>query len=273
MLQTKNDQLLLRMMDPKMFVSSLASWTSDCRYPSSSGSSPVFNSRSQYPLSFASLRHILILIRKSFKDTEGNELGYFDSEPVATSVYVPLPRSSVDILSLDTGEVLPGKPFTVTAVVVNTGSVKIEDLEILICSGGNEFSIDHPTQYIGAIEPGETATVTFECNAMKLMGRNLAACGNPQQARAYKLDLRRGLKGLSNRGYHFDLVFLDPPYGRGLSQRCLEQLGTGKLLNPAATVVCEHAIDENLTSTYGCLQHQTRRNYGTTAVSFYRRGE
>ena len=109
--------------------------------------------------------------------------------------------------------------------------------------------------------------------AIRLMGRNLAACGNPQEAKAYKLDLRRGLKGLSNRGYRFDLVFLDPPYGKGLSQRCLEQLGTGKLLNPTATVVCEHAIDENLTSTYGCLQHQSKRNYGTTAVSFYRRGE
>jgi len=109
--------------------------------------------------------------------------------------------------------------------------------------------------------------------AIRLIGRNLAACGNPENARVYKLDLRRGLKGLSNQAYSFDLVFLDPPYGRGLTQRCLEQLGTGKLLNAAATVVSEHAIDENLTSTYGCLHRQTMRVYGTTGVSFYSRGE
>jgi len=109
--------------------------------------------------------------------------------------------------------------------------------------------------------------------AIRLIGRNLAACGNPENARVYKLDLRRGLKSLINKNYSFDLVFLDPPYGRGLTQRCLEQLGTGKLLNPAATVVSEHAIDENLTSTYGCLHRETMRVYGTTGVSFYSRGE
>jgi 16S rRNA (guanine966-N2)-methyltransferase len=109
--------------------------------------------------------------------------------------------------------------------------------------------------------------------AIRLIGRNLAACGNPESARVYKLDLRRGLKGLINKDYSFDLVFLDPPYGRGLTQRCLEQLGTGKLLNPAATVVSEHAIDENLTSNYGCLHRETMRVYGTTGVSFYLRGE
>jgi len=109
--------------------------------------------------------------------------------------------------------------------------------------------------------------------AIRLIGRNLAACGNPEHARVYKLDLRRGLKGLINQDYNFDLVFLDPPYGRGLTQHCLKQLGTGKLLNAAATVVSEHAIDESLTSTYGCLHRQTLRVYGTTGVSFYSRGE
>jgi 16S rRNA (guanine966-N2)-methyltransferase len=109
--------------------------------------------------------------------------------------------------------------------------------------------------------------------AIRLIGRNLTACDNPENARVYKLDLRRGLKGLTNQDYSFDLVFLDPPYGRGLTQRCLEQLGTGKLLKEAATVVSEHAIDENLTSTYGCLRRQTMRVYGTTGVSFYSRGE
>jgi 16S rRNA (guanine966-N2)-methyltransferase len=109
--------------------------------------------------------------------------------------------------------------------------------------------------------------------AIRLIGRNLAACGNPENARVHKLDLRRGLKGLTNQEYSFDVVFLDPPYGRGWTQRCLEHLGTGKLLNEAATVVSEHASGENLTSIYGCLHRQTMRVYGTTGVSFYSRGE
>lgn len=109
--------------------------------------------------------------------------------------------------------------------------------------------------------------------ALRLIGRNLAACGNPQQAKVYRLDLPRGLKQLTRQGYRFDLVFLDPPYERGLSRRCLEQLGTGTLLNQNATVISEHAFEESLTTTYGCLQRQTVRRYGNTAVSFYRRGD
>jgi 16S rRNA (guanine966-N2)-methyltransferase len=120
---------------------------------------------------------------------------------------------------------------------------------------------------------GFVVMVDQHAAALKLIGRNLAACGNPQNAKIYRLDLRRGLKVFTRHGYLFDLVFLDPPYGRGLSQRCLEQLGKGALLNPAATVVSEHAIAEDLASTYGCLQRQTVRRYGSTAVSFYRRGE
>jgi 16S rRNA (guanine(966)-N(2))-methyltransferase RsmD len=109
--------------------------------------------------------------------------------------------------------------------------------------------------------------------AIKLIKRNIAACDNPQHAKVFKLDLHRGLKGLIRYGYCFDLVFLDPPYGRGLSQLCLEQLGSGRLLKPDATVVAEHAIDDELNSTYGCLQLRSMRRYGSTGVSFYQRGE
>lgn len=109
--------------------------------------------------------------------------------------------------------------------------------------------------------------------AVNVIGRNLAACGNPQNAKVYRLDLRRGLKVFTRHGYLFDLVFLDPPYGRGLSQRCLEQLGKGTLLNPPATVVSEHGVAEDLASTYGCLRRLSVRCYGSTAVSFYRQGE
>jgi 16S rRNA (guanine(966)-N(2))-methyltransferase RsmD len=109
--------------------------------------------------------------------------------------------------------------------------------------------------------------------AIRLIDRNLAACGNPENARVYKLDLRRGLKDLTKKDYSFDLVFLDPPYEQGLTQRCLEELGTGKLLKASATVVSEHFIDENLAATYGCLHRETVRIYGTTGVSLYSQGE
>lgn len=107
--------------------------------------------------------------------------------------------------------------------------------------------------------------------ALRLMARNLTTLGNPEQVTVKKLDLTRGLRGLERQRWQFDLVFLDPPYRLGLTGTCLLELGKGTLLNPRAVVVGEHAEDEGLAPTYGCLQLQDKRRYGSTAVSFYHR--
>ena len=107
--------------------------------------------------------------------------------------------------------------------------------------------------------------------ALRLIARNVAALGDPEQITVRKLDLSRGLRGLAHQGWQFDLVFLDPPYHLGLTESCLRDLGGGSLLAPRATVVSEQAVDENPAPAYGCLQLQDTRRYGSTAVSFYHR--
>lgn len=115
------------------------------------------------------------------------------------------------------------------------------------------------------------ALVDWHPSALRLIGRNLAICGKPRGVQVIRQDLRRGLtKTLTHHGWRFDLVFLDPPYKRGLTQRCLSQLGSDAVLNPHAVVVSEHAADENLATDYGCLQRQMKRRYGTTGISLYR---
>jgi 16S rRNA (guanine966-N2)-methyltransferase len=109
--------------------------------------------------------------------------------------------------------------------------------------------------------------------ALQLIERNLAACGSPRNVAVHRLDLSRGLGGLGKRGWRFDLVFLDPPYGEGLTDRCLALLGSGELLNSEATVVSEHAGREDLGPAYGCLQLCETRRYGSTAVSLFQRGK
>jgi 16S rRNA (guanine966-N2)-methyltransferase len=107
--------------------------------------------------------------------------------------------------------------------------------------------------------------------ALRLIAKNVAALGDPEQVTVRKLDLSRGLRGLAGQGWEFDLVFLDPPYHVGLSEICLKDLGSGTLLAPRAVVVSEQAADENAASAYGCLELQDTRRYGSTAVGFYGR--
>jgi 16S rRNA (guanine966-N2)-methyltransferase len=107
--------------------------------------------------------------------------------------------------------------------------------------------------------------------ALRLMERNVAALGAFAEVTVKKLDLGRGLGWLARQGSEFDLIFLDPPYHRGLGEICLQDLGRGTLLAPRAVVVSEQAVDEQLAPAYGCLQLHDMRRYGSTAVGFYQR--
>ena len=69
----------------------------------------------------------------------------------------------------------------------------------------------------------------------------------------------------------FDLVFADPPYGKGLGERALASLVSGKWLNPGAIVVLEEAQKAEVSAIDG-LTLIDERDYGDTKIRFYRQG-
>lgn len=68
-------------------------------------------------------------------------------------------------------------------------------------------------------------------------------------------------------GGPFGLVFLDPPYHRGLIAPALAALRNGKWLSPKALAVVETAEDEIIPSTEG-FELASERVYGETRVCF-----
>lgn len=70
----------------------------------------------------------------------------------------------------------------------------------------------------------------------------------------------------------FDLVFADPPYGKGLGSRSLASLVVGGWLNPGAVVVLEESAKAEIVETEG-LSLVDQREYGDTQVRFYRFGK
>lgn len=65
----------------------------------------------------------------------------------------------------------------------------------------------------------------------------------------------------------FDLVFLDPPYGKGLGERALVSARAGGWLAPGATIVLEESSQAELHLPPG-FTLEDRREYGAAAVSF-----
>ena len=70
----------------------------------------------------------------------------------------------------------------------------------------------------------------------------------------------------------FGLVFIDPPYGRGLGEAALGQLVAGRWLEPGAVVILEESERAALAVPEG-LARLDARVYGDTQVMFLRRAQ
>lgn len=70
-------------------------------------------------------------------------------------------------------------------------------------------------------------------------------------------------------GEPFDLVFLDPPYHKGLGERTLAQLGDGGWITTDALIVFECAADE--TPALPGYETLNERAYGAAKILFLKR--
>ena len=83
--------------------------------------------------------------------------------------------------------------------------------------------------------------------------------------------LRRDATALGPAGTMgpMDLVFLDPPYGKGLGEQALASLRDGNWLSKDATIVFEESSDTPVELPAGFVLDD-RREYGAAAIHFIR---
>ena len=81
--------------------------------------------------------------------------------------------------------------------------------------------------------------------------------------------VERVLPGLAKKGLKFDLVFMDPPYNRGIVPRTLEALCRLGLLAPDCRVIAEHETRFKPPREIDSLFRIDRRKYGDTTISIY----
>lgn len=103
--------------------------------------------------------------------------------------------------------------------------------------------------------------------ARGVIRRNADALGVIGQAKIWRRDAAR--LGPCAPLPPFDLVFADPPYGKGLGETALAGLVAGGWLAPGAVVVLEEAAKAEVKTPDG-LSLTDSREYGDTVVRFYR---
>jgi len=100
--------------------------------------------------------------------------------------------------------------------------------------------------------------------ALKLLDANIAICGAGARARVLRCDAR----SLGAAGAAATLVFLDPPYARGLGEAALEAALAGSWVAPGALIVWEESAP--IRPPAG-LKLRDARRYGGTTISILER--
>jgi len=144
---------------------------------------------------------------------------------------------------------------------------KFSGLRVLdLFAGSGNVSIE-------ALSRGADEVVMVEESARSAatIRENLTRLGLNCKAQLWIAPVNRSLRKLDAAGEKFDLIFLDPPYDKGLATKTLEAISRSFLLSPAGVIAAEHSGREILKACYGDLILNDQRRYGDTLLSFFRR--
>jgi len=106
--------------------------------------------------------------------------------------------------------------------------------------------------------------------ARALIRQNVEALGLGGTTRIFRRDATR--LGAVHPNEPFGLVFLDPPYRKGLAEKALTSLRDGGWLAGGALVIVEEAADARFAAPDGFAEME-RRRYDDTEFVFLRQGK
>ena len=123
---------------------------------------------------------------------------------------------------------------------------------------------------IEALSRGASYAVFIDSHpeSAAVIRKNLEITRYSDQSKVVLQDAAGALKWLARGETPFHLVFLDPPYQEGHTEKVLEILSTSRLIDEGTTIVAEFSSKEDIPRAFGRLQETERRVYGDTALSF-----
>ena len=142
----------------------------------------------------------------------------------------------------------------------------LADMKVLdLCSGSGAMAIEALSR--GA---GHAWLVDDGVQAKTIIPANLALCGFTDRSTFIGRNAFQALDQLVDRR-PFDLIFLDPPYGKNLAPSLLETISAGSYLSATGIVCAETAKTDEIPDRIGDLIRIEQRTYGITAIHLFRR--
>jgi len=148
--------------------------------------------------------------------------------------------------------------------IFNILSARIENTVVLdLFAGTGALGIE-------AASRGALGVVCIDDNpiAVRAIQKNVSAFAIENSVKIIKWNISRNLNCIRSPQPIYNLVFMDPPYGRGLVKKALKNLHRSQSVKQGATLIVEHTEQEPIPDGLPFLDITDQRKYGKTLVSF-----
>ena len=121
------------------------------------------------------------------------------------------------------------------------------------------------------IEKNPQCIKVIEENIALLNSKNeLKSQSEMGECQVLEADAFEMVKELASHGQKFDIVFVDPPYERGMAKKMLKTLGAYDIVAANSIVAIQHDRREILPEPNGSLILFKQRQYGNSYLSLYK---
>jgi 16S rRNA (guanine966-N2)-methyltransferase len=103
----------------------------------------------------------------------------------------------------------------------------------------------------------------------KIIANNLSHTGFVNCSKIITSEVQTAIDRIAQANSIFDIVFLDPPYGKNFVDKTLKKLAFSDIINENGIVVAESHEKDELPENEGSLELIDSRRYGITVLSLY----
>lgn len=149
----------------------------------------------------------------------------------------------------------------VKGAIFNSIQFEIEGRRVLdLFAGSGQLGIE-------ALSRGAEKAVFVDLNrrAVNVVNENLEHCRLKEKASVFNGDSLSYLKTAREK---FDIIFIDPPYKKGLAEKALSL--APQVMNDGGIIVCETDRNEEMPEFSGKFREAKRETYSKTQIVIYR---
>lgn len=127
---------------------------------------------------------------------------------------------------------------------------------------------------IEALSRGAKSCVFVEESkeAYKILKENIEKLEFQSKCELYQTDAFGALKTFGKYGKQFDIIFLDPPYGKGYVEKSIKEVDRLNLTNENTLIISELDNVDKLPEIIGNFKVDRIKKYGRVKIVFWKRG-